>query len=172
MRYKIETDNHAFAGQTFKSRDAALWALDRAGLVGAGVYTDTAADGAVEVYATAADRANAGDVVATLVPVKEPQAEPAAVEPAPTPKQAEFRRRLAARRQARFDIRAILRDPAQRRTLMVDALVALQAREGRDLTREEVEGVYDAVRTELLDGIEASFTRAVYAAQREAHQIL
>jgi hypothetical protein len=46
----------------------------------------------------------------------------------------------------RLDIKAILRDPVLRRRLMVSCLIATQAREGRDLTREEAEAVYDRVR--------------------------
>ncbi len=46
----------------------------------------------------------------------------------------------------RVNIRAILRDPKLRRDLMVGAIVALQAREGIDTTRQQAEAAYDAVR--------------------------
>jgi hypothetical protein len=46
----------------------------------------------------------------------------------------------------RVDIKAILTDPTSRRRLMVSWLVALQAREGRDLTQAGAEDVYDRVR--------------------------
>ena len=39
----------------------------------------------------------------------------------------------------RFDIRAILRDPVKRRTLLVNSIIATQAREGITTTREQAE---------------------------------
>jgi hypothetical protein len=45
----------------------------------------------------------------------------------------------------RVDIKAILADPAKRKRLMVQTLMATQAREGRDLTYEEAAAVYDRV---------------------------
>ena len=44
---------------------------------------------------------------------------------------------------SRVDIRAILTDPVLRRRLLVMTLIATQAREGRVLTQEEAEDVYD-----------------------------
>lgn len=48
----------------------------------------------------------------------------------------------------RVDIKAILRDPARRRTLMVNAIIASQAREGITTTREQAEAAYDKVQSE------------------------
>jgi hypothetical protein len=48
----------------------------------------------------------------------------------------------------RVDIRAILRDSDKRRRMMVGALIAIQAREGRDLTQAQAEDVYDRIRRE------------------------
>lgn len=49
----------------------------------------------------------------------------------------------------RVDIKAILADPVKRKALMVDALVATQAREGITTTREQAEAAYDKVQQEL-----------------------
>lgn len=46
----------------------------------------------------------------------------------------------------RINIRAILADPAQRRTLMVRVIVATQAREGITTTRAQAEAAYDAAQ--------------------------
>jgi hypothetical protein len=51
-------------------------------------------------------------------------------------------------RVERVNIRSILADPEQRRELMVDSIVALQAREGVETTREQAETAYDAVLRE------------------------
>ena len=48
----------------------------------------------------------------------------------------------------RVDIRAILADPVKRKKMMVQMLIATQAREGRDLTTEEASAVYDRVQLE------------------------
>ena len=48
----------------------------------------------------------------------------------------------------RLDVKAILADPALRRDLMVDCLVATQAREGIVTTREQAEKAYDKVERE------------------------
>jgi hypothetical protein len=48
----------------------------------------------------------------------------------------------------RLDIKAILADPEKRRDLMVESIIAIQAREGRDITRERAEEVYDQARKE------------------------
>ena len=45
----------------------------------------------------------------------------------------------------RFDIKAILKDPVQRRRLLAVSLQAIQAREGRDLTLTEAYAVVDKV---------------------------
>jgi hypothetical protein len=47
----------------------------------------------------------------------------------------------------RVDIRAILRDPALKRELMVRTVIATQAREGIETTREQAEHAYDKVTT-------------------------
>lgn len=43
----------------------------------------------------------------------------------------------------RVDLGRIMRDPVQRKDLIVDTVIATQAREGRDVPREEVEATYD-----------------------------
>lgn len=48
----------------------------------------------------------------------------------------------------RIDLQAILRDPVQRRDLLVRCLIAIQAREGIMTTRAQAEQAYDAVRAE------------------------
>ena len=59
----------------------------------------------------------------------------------------------------RFDIRAILADPAKRRRLLALTLQATQAREGRDLTLAQAYQVVDRVEkltaqhTKLLDEV-------------------
>jgi len=45
----------------------------------------------------------------------------------------------------RVDIRAILSDPVKRRTLLVNCIIATQAREGVTTTREQAEDAYDRV---------------------------
>ena len=52
----------------------------------------------------------------------------------------------------RVDIRKILADPALRRELLVPCLMALQAREGIDTTREQAEYAYDKVLQERTHG--------------------
>lgn len=49
----------------------------------------------------------------------------------------------------RIDIREILRDPERRREMMVDVIIATQAREGIETTREQAARAYDAVQREL-----------------------
>jgi hypothetical protein len=51
----------------------------------------------------------------------------------------------------RLDIRKILRDPRQRRELMVRTIIATQAREGITTTRRQAEEAYDRVRKEAND---------------------
>jgi hypothetical protein len=48
----------------------------------------------------------------------------------------------------RIDIRQLLTDPFKRRELCVRVIVATQAREGIDTTREQAEAAYDAVQQE------------------------
>ena len=48
----------------------------------------------------------------------------------------------------RVDIKAVLRNPVFRRELMIDALMAIQAREGVVTTREQAEKAYDKVQKE------------------------
>lgn len=48
----------------------------------------------------------------------------------------------------RIDVKAILRDPVQRRELMVTTIIATQAREGITTTRAQAEAAYDAVQKE------------------------
>jgi hypothetical protein len=51
--------------------------------------------------------------------------------------------------RVRVDIGKILADPVQRRELMVRALIATQAREGIETTREQAEQqAYDRVQAE------------------------
>jgi hypothetical protein len=52
----------------------------------------------------------------------------------------------------RLDIKAILRDPVQRKRLMVELLIATQAREGIVTTMEQAEAAYESVRREVPDG--------------------
>ena len=62
----------------------------------------------------------------------------------------------------RVDVGAILADPNQRRDLMVQTLIATQAREGIVTTWEQAEAAYDKVRAEAATprpegrGVEAS----------------
>jgi hypothetical protein len=48
----------------------------------------------------------------------------------------------------RVDIKAILRDPAKRRELMVRCIIATQAREGITTSRAQAEAAYDKVQGE------------------------
>lgn len=43
----------------------------------------------------------------------------------------------------RVDLCKIMRDPVQRKDLIVESVIAAQAREGREVPREEVEATYD-----------------------------
>lgn len=49
---------------------------------------------------------------------------------------------------ARVDIRAILADPALRKSLMVSTIIATQAREGIVTTIEQAEAAYEKVKKE------------------------
>jgi transglutaminase-like putative cysteine protease len=59
----------------------------------------------------------------------------------------------------RFDIRAILRDPVKRRTLLVNSIIATQAREGITTTREQAEAAYDRVNRTCYDAEHAHRVR-------------
>jgi hypothetical protein len=48
----------------------------------------------------------------------------------------------------RVDIREILANPPLRRDLMVETIIATQAREGITTTRAQAEAAYDKVHTE------------------------
>lgn len=48
----------------------------------------------------------------------------------------------------RVNIKAILADPILRREMMVETLIAIQAREGIETTREQAERAYDAIQEE------------------------
>jgi hypothetical protein len=48
----------------------------------------------------------------------------------------------------RIDLKAILRDPAKRRKLMVRTIIATQAREGITTTQEQAEAAYDKVQND------------------------
>jgi len=48
----------------------------------------------------------------------------------------------------RLDVKAILRDPVLRRELMVQSLIAIQARERITTTRQQAEAAYDRVQAE------------------------
>lgn len=48
----------------------------------------------------------------------------------------------------RINIKEILADPELRKKMLVNALIATQAREGRDLTYEEAEDVYERIQAE------------------------
>lgn len=50
------------------------------------------------------------------------------------------------RRGQRLDIKKILADPEIRRTMMVNLIIATQAREGITTTRAQAEAAYDMVR--------------------------
>jgi hypothetical protein len=48
----------------------------------------------------------------------------------------------------RLDVRAILRNPHQRKHLMIQTIIATQAREGITTTHAQAEAAYDKVRRE------------------------
>jgi hypothetical protein len=51
-------------------------------------------------------------------------------------------------RRRRIALRELLDDPSQRREMMIDTIIATQAREGIHTTREEAERAYDRVQRE------------------------
>lgn len=53
----------------------------------------------------------------------------------------------------RVDIRAILADPVLRRELIVNTIIATQAREGIETTRAQAEAAYDRVQAERRNAI-------------------
>lgn len=49
----------------------------------------------------------------------------------------------------RIDVKAILADEGKRKALMVDCIIATQAREGIETTREQAEAAYEKVQAEI-----------------------
>lgn len=49
----------------------------------------------------------------------------------------------------RVNIRDLLKDPVKRKTLMVDCIIATQAREGVETTQGQAEAAYEKVQTEI-----------------------
>ena len=65
-------------------------------------------------------------------------------------------------RRRRIPLRELLADPEERRELMVETLIATQAREGIDTTREQAEEAYDRVQEEMQErnpGLRSLFQR-------------
>ena len=56
------------------------------------------------------------------------------------------------RRRKRVPIKDILDDPVERRELMIRTIIATQAREGIEVTREQAERAYDKIQEELRRG--------------------
>lgn len=52
------------------------------------------------------------------------------------------------KKNKRVNIQEILDDPELRKDMMINALIACQAREGRDLQYEEAEEVYEKIQEE------------------------
>jgi len=52
-------------------------------------------------------------------------------------------------RKRRVEIRDVLADPHERRELMIRTIIATQAREGIDVTREQAERAYETIQEEL-----------------------
>jgi hypothetical protein len=48
----------------------------------------------------------------------------------------------------RVDIKAILKDPAKCRELLIRTIIATQAREGITTSREQAEAAYDKIKAE------------------------
>lgn len=59
----------------------------------------------------------------------------------------------------RIDMRALLNDPVKRKALMVDCILATQAREGIETTREQAEAAYEKVQVEIRASRSASAPR-------------
>jgi FtsZ-interacting cell division protein ZipA len=52
------------------------------------------------------------------------------------------------KRMKRVDIKSILQDPAKRKQLFVDTLIAIQAREGIETSQEQAEQAYEKIQIE------------------------
>lgn len=61
---------------------------------------------------------------------------------------------MRRRSRRRVCIRDILDDPAERRELMIRTIIATQAREGIEVTREQAERAYEKIQLELRRGAE------------------
>lgn len=59
-----------------------------------------------------------------------------------------LRQLSAGARITRVDVRAILRDPVQRREMCIRTIIATQAREGIETTYDQAAAAYDAVQKE------------------------
>ena len=51
--------------------------------------------------------------------------------------------------ERRVDIKKVLKDPEQRRELMIRTIIATQSREGREISREQAEAAYEKIQQEL-----------------------
>lgn len=60
----------------------------------------------------------------------------------------QWRKHLIDDKGKRPGIKALLRDPVLRRKLMIDCIIATQAREGIKTTQEQAEAAYDKVQKE------------------------
>ena len=56
------------------------------------------------------------------------------------------------KRPTRYQMKTILADPGLRRELMISCGIALQAREGIDVTYEQMAAAYDKARAALAGG--------------------
>jgi hypothetical protein len=65
----------------------------------------------------------------------------------------------------RVGIKAILRNPAQRRTLLVNCIIATQAREGVTTTREQAEAAYDKVVASRKGGMSVNHRLRIFGAR-------
>jgi len=68
----------------------------------------------------------------------------------------------------RRNIRAILANPAQRRELLTQTIVATQAREGIETTLPQAEAAYDAVQAEIARSYPPSLTAQAAMAGRQS----
>ena len=59
---------------------------------------------------------------------------------------------MAGKSNRRIDVRSIFDDPVKRRKLMIQLIIATQAREGIETTWEQAEAAYDKVQEELRTG--------------------
>lgn len=60
------------------------------------------------------------------------------------------------RSRRRVHVRDILDDPVERRELMINTIIATQAREGIEVTREQAERAYDKIQAELRHGAKSN----------------